>query len=367
MDLQACLGILNTAAAEHERLRLLGQCCEQGCLVPGRSGPGFCKTFGQKAPVDGGSAEFAPPPRETGGKGGTGTFAEASSELTTGTSVPDETFSPPPPPPPPPPPVPAVPRTAAQCRPSASGAGGGGDAAAIAAVAEAAGAGGAGQLIDLETGKNETVESDCSEAALLEMFPDLVLPRNTAAEDFTAANAPFAGANAGTVPDNASSADLAAAVCQLHEERVKVYRAYDGAFRYLLKSQSGGAKAVARTYPAIVAKATARFQLLSTCARLLASTLEDRASRAVGGEGEDALKEAARLIRKVQGLEQARLQLVAMHHIEQSQLHASPGVGGGSEAKVARVKQQLDAAAEEIEDMVSELRYAAAELRECAS
>lgn len=363
MDLQACLGILNTAAAEHERLRLLGQCCEKGCLVPGRSGPGFCKTFGQKEPVDGVSAEFAPPPREIGGSGGTETFAEASSELTTEASVPDETLSPPPPPPP----VPAVPRTAAQCRPAASGAGGGGDAAAIAALAAAAGAGGAGQLIDLETGKNETVESDCSEAALLEMFPDLVLPRNTAAEDFAAANAPFAGASAGTVPDNTSSADLAAAVCQLHEERVKVYRAYDGAFRYLLKSQSGGAKAVARTYPAIVAKATARFQQLSTCARLLASTLEDRASRAVGGEGEDELKEAARLIRKVQGLEQARLQLVAMHHIEQSQLHASPGVGGGSEAKVARVKQQLDAAAEEIEDMVSELRYAAAELRECGS
>lgn len=193
-----------------------------------------------------------------------------------------------------------------------------------------------------------------SEGALLQFFPDL---RPAPAAD---------GAAAAAAARGACSADLALAVVKLHEERVKVHRAYDAAFKHLLLGRGGGARALARTYPAVVARATLRFQQLSEGARLLAGALEERSSAAKGQDGQAELRDAAELVRKVQGLEQARLQLVAISHLEQSQLHTSPG-SGGSQEKVASVRQQLGRIAEEIEESVSELRYAAAELREASA
>lgn len=228
-----------------------------------------------------------------------------------------------------------------------------------AAVAVAACAGkGAGQLIDLETGKNETVDSSMSQAAVLEMFPDLRGPALLGdTEEPPQGATTAAGRRDSDQPQ--TPADLVLAVVQLHQTRVAVHRAYDGAFRHLLKGKGGGPKALARTYPFVVAAVTARFQALSEAARDAASALEVAA--AARGESGAEVKEAAALVRKVQGLEQARLQLVAMHHIEQSQLHTS---GGGDSARCASSYQQLGSAAEEIEETVSELRYCAAELRE---
>lgn len=301
MDPQACLDILSRAAREHQRLEAQGgdQC--HACRRAGPARPQQCAVAGAIA-----AATSAADASEIGSAKPTDKVAPEGGELT-------PPFLPPP--------------------------------RAVADVTIGGGEG-AGQLINLETGQNETVQKGMTEAAILELFPALLpqpgidAPREGSAEDVS----------------TPTPADLALAAVQLHEARVAVHNAYDGAFRYLLKEKGGGPKALARTYPSVVARATARFQVLSESARAVAASLE-----AAAAKGSDSVQEAAALVRRVQGLEQARLQLVAMHHIEQSQLHTR---GGGNAANCSKIRQQLGSTAEEIEEAVSELRYCVAELRE---
>merc|ERR1712216_104680 len=114
-------------------------------------------------------------------------------------------------------------------------------------------------------------------------------------------------------------------VVQLHELRVTVHKAYDGAFQHLLTASGGGVEAIARTYPFVVGCATSRFTTLSRRVRAAASVLEAlRNSVAVSSIAArlEAITEAAQLIRKLQQKEQDRLQLVAASHLEQSRLWA---------------------------------------------
>jgi len=205
-------------------------------------------------------------------------------------------------------------------------------------------ASGAGQVIDLETGKNESVGADMSEESLLRRFPDLVAPTTSAdggQEDLGDASAP--------------PTQLIMRAVKLHEARVAVHRAYDGAFLCLLKGNGGGPQAVARTYPSIVARVTVRFQALSERARALAVALE------TASQTNSDVSEAAALVRKVQMLEQARLRLVAIHHVEQSQLVLP---GSGDPSKCAETRNQLGSISEEIEELISELKHCAVELGE---
>ncbi|CAK0840402.1 unnamed protein product [Prorocentrum cordatum] len=197
------------------------------------------------------------------------------------------------------------------------------------------------EVIDLATGTNETIESELTEVGLLGRFPAL-------------AGEPDLG---GRPPDLAAGpASLVASVVRLHGARVVVHKAYDAAFQHLLTSKAGGQHALQRMYPFVVSCATARFKALSEGVRAAAAALEEAAA-APGAE--EAVAEAAALVRRLQGLEAARLQLVAAHHVEQSRLKARPG---GDEGPCRDIRQRLGAAAEAIEEAVSELRYCAADL-----
>lgn len=307
MDPKACFDILQRASQEHLRLKELGiPCC------PGDAGPGPLRQLGAKAPVQ--AAAVAGAIAAAAGEAG----GDADEEFLQCSVV--ET------------------KPAAASAPSAPNGPLG------------LGMGAAGQTINLETGKNETVQSGMTEEDVLELFPALRAP---AAATEVAQEECSSGKQQSPPPP----CDLALGAIKLHEERVAVHRAYDGAFRHLLKEKGGGPKAVARTYPSVVARATARFQALSNSTRAIAAALE----AAAAAEGGESLKEAASLVRRAQGLEQARLQLVAMHHIEQSQLHTR---GGGNEGSCADIHRKLGSTAEEIEETISELRYCAAELRE---
>lgn len=349
MDPQRCLEILAQAQVEHARLHAAGENCGDNCkfCVPVLRGVTPFREYCGDVSLD--DEEGSDDDDGVAGKKAAGAavrpqgFAPAPRVASSGGEAERERE------------VPSDPASAAA-------------AAVASAVAETSGAArttlgscadqaggqaveGSGQLIDLSTGANETVENKMTGPALLEMFPEL-------GPSFGGAQAIVRKVGETAAPasgERAQPADLALAVVKLHEARVAVHRAYDGAFMHLLKGQGGGPKAVARTYPYIVSCATARFQTLSEAARAVATALEEAAA------GNADVKEAAELVRKIQQLEQARLSIVAMHHIEQSQLVTARG---GDRDNCARLRQQLLSAAEELEETVSELRYCAAELRE---
>lgn len=251
-----------------------------------------------------------------------------------------------------------------------------------------------GQVIDLQSGKNETVDGEVMEATLLEMFPELG-PRparswatNAATEAGSPASAAAEGDGAQTEsqqafdppprpmqrPEQASAEaaaaaaatwelpsdppDLVLSVVKLHSQRVAVHKAYDGAFRHLLTSKGGAARALGRSYPFVVACATARFQIISEHVRRAAAALE--------AESGPDTKEAVALIRRLQKREQLRLQLVAQMHMELSRAAAAPARGGEAPHASPALRRRLGALDEEIEEAVGELRCCAAELREAA-
>lgn len=78
----------------------------------------------------------------------------------------------------------------------------------------------------------------------------------------------------------------------------------------------------------------------------------------------EEIAEAAGVAQEVQDLEPARIQLVVMHHLEQNQMQMS---GGGYQEDVGRLRQQFGSIAEGIEEFVSDLKYAIAELIDIGS
>eukprot|EP00931_Biecheleriopsis_adriatica_P116322 TRINITY_DN91982_c0_g1_i1.p1 TRINITY_DN91982_c0_g1~~TRINITY_DN91982_c0_g1_i1.p1 ORF type:complete len:287 (+),score=72.35 TRINITY_DN91982_c0_g1_i1:77-937(+) len=218
-----------------------------------------------------------------------------------------------------------------------------------------------GQVIDIETGANETLGPGMTEAAILELFPLLRPPETKTAEKEAAS---------GEVGDKAADLVLTALAC--HEERVAVYKEYDAAFKHLIEGEGGGPRALAWLYPFIVKCATHRFQALSQSVRTIAAEVES-ISDITRKPLADQADEAARSLRGLQRMEAERLQLVAAHHAEQGRLMLAQrsdvngpvrqGEVNACIASVADYRRQLVSTAEEINELASELKYAAAEMR----
>ena len=123
----------------------------------------------------------------------------------------------------------------------------------------------AGQVLDVESGENETLGPLFTEEALLQRFPKL-----QAAEEQldTFAEKTF---------DGKLAKELVLKAISLEEERVLVYKDFDAAFKWLLEAQQA-TRALAWLYPFVVRMATGRFQAISESVRTLATELETRRS-----------------------------------------------------------------------------------------
>eukprot|EP00929_Paragymnodinium_shiwhaense_P085053 TRINITY_DN45519_c0_g1_i1.p1 TRINITY_DN45519_c0_g1~~TRINITY_DN45519_c0_g1_i1.p1 ORF type:complete len:281 (+),score=84.86 TRINITY_DN45519_c0_g1_i1:98-940(+) len=192
-----------------------------------------------------------------------------------------------------------------------------------------------GQILNVETGVNESLEGLDMEAFFKE-FPDLreepaddasgeerqlKRPRSDSndAEEAKAASVGSEQALAEMMQSLETVALLERLLLQ-HKRRVAVHKAYDAAFRKCLQR---GATVVALVYPQIVAAATKRFVVISTNVRAVAQVLEKR--------GRDE-REAGELVRKLQGLEKEKLNLVAALHLDrvrwlQPKFGPDPGPG----------------------------------------
>eukprot|EP00933_Yihiella_yeosuensis_P002942 TRINITY_DN10515_c2_g4_i1.p1 TRINITY_DN10515_c2_g4~~TRINITY_DN10515_c2_g4_i1.p1 ORF type:complete len:380 (-),score=111.95 TRINITY_DN10515_c2_g4_i1:126-1202(-) len=282
---------------------------------------------------------------------------------------------------------------------------------------------GEGQVIDLDSGENETVSKEMTKANLFEEFPALrplageiaafqqalemaeeskskapsgagagypEVSSGKTAEGSATAAATIAATTATTTtttatttatatvastpaPTEAAPADLVSAIVQLHQERVAVHRDYDAAFNHLIEGKGGGMRVLGNLYPVVIQSVTIRFKALSEAIRDAATALE--AAAKTSSQAPD-IKEAAALARKLQKHEQERLQVVAALHAEKGRILAAKNqlAGGGQskamgteiavgEANCGDYKRKLGATALEIEEIVSELRACAADLR----
>ena len=108
-----------------------------------------------------------------------------------------------------------------------------------------------GQVLDVETGENETLGVDFTEEALLKRFPKLSKAENKVVDTVdTFAEKTF---------DGHVAAELVLRAISLEEERVAVYKDFDLAFKFLLEAQQA-TRALAWLYPFVVRMATERFQ-----------------------------------------------------------------------------------------------------------
>ncbi|CAE7366422.1 unnamed protein product [Symbiodinium sp. KB8] len=125
----------------------------------------------------------------------------------------------------------------------------------------AMGSQGLGQVLDLETGANETLGPELTEEAILQRFPKLRAPETP--EDTAPRSDPGAEMDVEKTFDGNMAAQMVLAAVALQEERVAVYKDFDAAFKYLLQAEGQKAtRALAWLYPFVVRCATVRFQVL---------------------------------------------------------------------------------------------------------
>jgi hypothetical protein len=240
-----------------------------------------------------------------------------------------------------------------------------------------------GQVINLETGENEL-----SASVLLQCFPALMdTSEGGSPISLEAAARQSEGTEAGADADERIVAQLAESlrdvppvelareVVNLHERRVSAHKAYEAAFKHLLNSPGGGAEAVARMYPFVVGCVTARFIAISRAIRAVASVLEAVAKlppAVTSPSIAESAKEAAGLMRKLQKLEQERLEVVGASHLERSRLwvlerrkdvDAESQVLVMSRRTFTELQKRIGDTAVGIEETVSELRYCVADLQ----
>lgn len=157
------------------------------------------------------------------------------------------------------------------------------------------------------------------------------------------------------------SIGLIESVLAQHQVRVTVHRAYEGAFKHLLGK---GRAVLSRAYPVVVSLATVRFASISVQVRAAASLLNE--------ERDADAKEAAGLIRRLQGLEKKKLTLIAAAHLDRVRFAAAtfsghgpdPGPGSMAVADAAATRKQLAEIDADIEETVSELRHTLLAVRE---
>lgn len=216
-----------------------------------------------------------------------------------------------------------------------------------------------GQVLDLgeEHGEDSSSGDVGSPEALLQELPELQElrgPNGGAAEAETEQDAITRIRGTGSI-------GLIELVLAQHQVRVAVHRAYEGAFKRLLGK---GRAALSLAYPVVVSLATARFASISVQVRAAASLLNE--------ERDADAKEAAALIRRLQGLEKKKLTLIAVAHLDRVRFAAAafsghgpdPGPGSMAVADAAATRKQLAEIDADIEETVSELRHTLLEVRE---
>lgn len=221
---------------------------------------------------------------------------------------------------------------------------------------------GLGQVLDLETGANETLGPELTEEAILQRFPKLRAPETP--EDTAPRSDPGAEMDVEKTFDGNMAAQMVLAAVALQEERVAVYKDYDAAFKYLLQAEGQKAtRALAWLYPFVVRCATVRFQAVSQGVRSVARDLETR-SETSRKPLATQVDEASQSLRALQRMEAERLQLVAAHHADQGrQLLSQEGLEEASAKTISEVKKRLGRLSQDIDELVSELRYTAADMR----
>lgn len=212
-----------------------------------------------------------------------------------------------------------------------------------------------GQILDINTGANETLSGLESVETLLGELPEL--------EEIKGNGSPALETEADATARfrQSSSSSLVESVLEQHQQRVVVHKAYDAAFKRILER---GSIAVSLVYPSVVTAATQRFSTISLLVRSAATVLAERDVEA---------KEAARLIRRLQALEKERLTLVAAGHLDRVRyldqirskgMGADRGPGDVGLADGIDVRQKLQKMDTEIEETISELRHARTDLQE---
>eukprot|EP00927_Polykrikos_kofoidii_P038505 TRINITY_DN3288_c0_g1_i1.p1 TRINITY_DN3288_c0_g1~~TRINITY_DN3288_c0_g1_i1.p1 ORF type:complete len:343 (+),score=71.08 TRINITY_DN3288_c0_g1_i1:115-1029(+) len=221
-----------------------------------------------------------------------------------------------------------------------------------------------GQVLDANTGVNESLDGLGSIEALFDELPELDQLRGGVKRpegDATTA-APPQALDETALTTQFRSLDTVAVLEGLlaqHQRRVATHKAYDAAFKKVL---SRGTAAVSMVYPEVVTAATQRFADISLHVRAATSVLGER--------GADE-REAASLAQRLQTFEKEKLTLAAAAHLDRVRFVATrrhapdpgPGLAAADGAEIRKRAGQLDV---EIEETVSELRYALAEFRSAA-
>lgn len=213
-----------------------------------------------------------------------------------------------------------------------------------------------GQIINIETGTNESLHGLEDPEALFNDFPE-----------FQELRGPVEQAGAAEEPESVLAASLKElgtvalieGVILQHSFRVAGYKAYNTVFKRILER---GPSVVGIVYPQVVAAATRRFSTISQHVRLTAAVLAER--------GPDE-KEIARTIRRLQTLEKEKLAVVAASHLERVRFlvrPCGPDPGPGLAAtEVSDLRKKMGDIDTDIEELVSELKHSLAEQREDAA
>jgi len=206
-----------------------------------------------------------------------------------------------------------------------------------------------GQVLDLQAGAEEPPAGGEALAALLAEIPELRELHGGEAE-------PEPEAAAESRLRGLPSAAVAEEVLLQHQQRVAAHRAYEAAFRQVLKR---GRAATALAYPAVVAAATKRFAGISGRVRAAGAALSERGAET---------QELAGLVRRLQALERQKLALMAASHLDRvraMQPRFGPDPGDPlAAADGAETRRQIGRLDTDIEETVSEIRHALADLRE---
>lgn len=211
-----------------------------------------------------------------------------------------------------------------------------------------------GQVLNIETGTNESLQGFESAEWLFDKFPDFRAPRRPGGELEVPETETAAAERLRSCGSSAFA--LVEAVLEQHKLRVAAHKSYDGAFRVVL---ARGVSAVALVYPLVVVAATSHFAAISAQVRAIAAVLAEHSGadeRELGGS-----------VRRLQALEKEKLAIVAAVHLDRVRFLAprygpDPGPGPAS-ADAADLRRRMDQTDTEIEETVSELRHGLAELR----
>lgn len=218
-----------------------------------------------------------------------------------------------------------------------------------------------GQTIDLvdqmefaKMGKNGSM-CDCSEAAAAAGVEDAAAREALEKDETHAAMQAERSRRSAAIReelDGMGVSDLFGAIFVAQRERVSTYREYDRALGAVLASGN------ITDYPAACAHATASFSVLSDTVNVVRSVLSTKHRR----------KDSVEIMDRLQKHEGEKLNLTAALHLERIRANDTDLGGGGGETEtrlfregVRSLEVKVAKSMEEINEILEELRYAAAE------